>query len=92
MLSTLQAQKAQKEGRILLATQAIQNHQKLRVYRAAKLYSAPHSTLQDRLAGAQPQAISNAQKRKLLPTEEQALVQWILDLDRRGFPPQIIDV
>jgi len=87
MLSTLQAQKAQKEGRILLATQAIQNHQKLRVYRAAKLYSAPRSTLQDRLAGAQPQAISNARKRKLLPTEEQALVQWILDLDRRGFPP-----
>jgi hypothetical protein len=92
MHSTLQAQKAETEGRIILATQAIQNDQKLTVRKASRLYNAPRSTLQNRLAGIQPQAIFNARKRKLLPTEEQTLVKWILDLDRRGFPSHIIDV
>ena len=82
----------QKEGRLSLAIAAIQRDQIQHVYSAAKLYNTPLSTLQDRLAGALPQAAANAKKRKLLLTEEQSLVQWILDLDRRGFPPQIIDV
>ena len=82
----------QKEGRLALATAAIQNNRKLRVYKIAKLFNTPRSTLRDRIAGSLPQAAANAQKRKLSTTEEQSLVQWILDLDRRGFPPQVIDV
>jgi hypothetical protein len=58
----LQAEKAQKEDRILLAMQVIQNNQNLPVYKAAKLYNASHSTFKDHLAGAQSQAISNTQK------------------------------
>jgi len=85
--SAIQPQLPQTEGRLLLATAAVQNDKNLRIYRAARLYSTPQSTLRDRLAGALPQATSNAKKRKLLPTKEQSLVQWILDLDRRGFPP-----
>ena len=87
-----QSQSLQKEGRLSLAVAAIQREQIQHVFSAAKLYNTPLSTLQDRLAGALPQAVANAKKRKLLSTEEQSLVQWILDLDRRGFPPQIIDV
>lgn len=56
------------------------------------MYDTPRSTLRGRLAGALPQAAANAQKRKLHPVEEQSLVQWILDLDRRGFPPHVIDI
>jgi hypothetical protein len=92
MASTLQRQLLHKEARLSLATAAIYTKKIQRVYTAAKLYETPRSNLDGRLAGALPQAIANAKKRKLLPTEEQSLVQWILDLDRRGFPPQIIDV
>lgn len=52
----------------------------------------PRSTLQTRLQGVHPKHATTPVNRKLRPVEEQSLVQWILDLDRRGFPPQIIDV
>jgi hypothetical protein len=86
------AQQAQKEGRLALSKQAFQTSQKLSQRRVVKLYNIPRSTLQGRVNGSLPQATANAQKRKLSPTEEQSLVDWILHLDQRGFPPQIIDV
>jgi hypothetical protein len=87
-----QLQSAQKEGRLRLAISVLQAHKNLRVRRVSALYNTPRSTLQDRLAGALPQAAANTKKRKLSLLEEQSLVRWILDLDRRGFPAQIIDV
>ena len=56
------------------------------------LYDAPRTTLRRRLRGTQPRSETASVNRKLSATEEQSLVQWILDLDRRGFPPYIIDV
>jgi hypothetical protein len=82
----------QKEGRLSLASQSLQRRQIKSQRRAAKLFSIPRSTLYNHLQGSQPQATANAQKRKLHPVEEQSLVQWILDLDQRGFPPQVINV
>ena len=85
--SATQPRLAQTEGRLVLATAVLQSDKNLHVRRVSCLYDTPRSTLRGRLAGALPQAAANATKRKLLPTEEQALVLWILDLDRRGFPP-----
>jgi hypothetical protein len=85
-------QQAQKEGRLVLSVRAIQAGQISSTQKAAHLYNVPRSTLRRRVTGTLPQAVTNARKRKLHPTEEQSLVDWILDLDRRGFPPQIIDV
>jgi hypothetical protein len=85
-------QQLQKEGRLALSMQAIQTRQVSSLRQAVRLYDIPRTTLRDRVKGALPQAASNAQKRKLHLLEEQSLVQWILDLDRRGFPPQLIDV
>lgn len=62
------------------------------VRRVAQLYDVPRSTLRGRLKGRLPPSTINVRKRKLSPTEEESLVQWILDLDQRGFPPLIIDV
>ena len=92
MPTTQRTQKLQREGRLSLSTQAIQNRQIKSLRQAARLYSIPETTLRRRVRGALPQAAANAQKRKLSPTEEQSLVEWVLGLDQRGFPPQIIDV
>ncbi|RYN49874.1 hypothetical protein AA0114_g6412 [Alternaria tenuissima] len=58
----------------------------------ARAYDVPESTLRTRLRGVYPRSEIVSVNRKLLTTEEQSLVQWILDLNRRGFPPYIIDV
>ena len=52
----------------------------------------PESTLRTRLHGVKPRSEIVSARRRLSPIEEHSLVQWILDLDRRGFPPHIIDV
>jgi hypothetical protein len=50
------------------------------------------STLRTRLRGILPKRETILVNRKLSPVEEQSLVHWILELNRRGFPPQIIDM
>ena len=85
-------QQLQKEGRLALSKQAIQSKQVSSYRKAAQLYDVHPSTIHRRVKGALPRAARNAQKRKLHQLEEQSLIQWILELDRRGFPPQTIDV
>jgi membrane-bound lytic murein transglycosylase B len=92
MTSTQNQESRQKEGRLLFAKQAVQNNRISSIRKAATSYDIPRTTLQRRLDGTASQSASNSQKRKLQPSEEKALVEWILSLDRRGFPPQIIDV
>jgi hypothetical protein len=92
MTSTQRALQLQKEGRLNLSKQALQLKQISSCSKAAVLFNVPRSTLHDRVHGALPQATANLKKRKLDTLEEQALVEWILDLNQRGFPPQIIDV
>ena len=92
MTSTQPDQLPQKEARLLLAKQAFQKNQFSSLLRAATLYNIPRTSLRERLRGRIPLSKSNTRKRKLKSSKEQALVQWILDLNRRGFPPHIIDV
>ena len=49
--------------------------------KATKSYDVPRTTLRRRIKESTSIAELNLQKRKLKPSEEQALVQWILDLD-----------
>jgi hypothetical protein len=55
-------------------------------------FDMPRSTLQTRVSGTQPRLEVRPANYKLSPIEEHSLVQWILDLNQRGFPPHIIDV
>ena len=79
---------AEQEGRILLAISDLQNQRILRVAQAASVYNIPRTTLQRRLRGIQQRSEIRANNHKLTQFEEESLVKWVLDLDRRGLPPR----
>ena len=85
-------QLSQKEGRSLLAVQALQLRRVKSQREAARLYDVSRTTISRRLQGIHPRGETTHVNLKMTPTEEQSLVQWILDLNQRGFPPYIIDV
>ena len=86
------AKKPINEGDIQLAVQAIKRDATLSQRRAAKIYRVPQSTLSDRLAGASPRRDCAPNSTKLTSTEELVIVQHILKLDERGYPPRLTDV
>jgi hypothetical protein len=55
-------------------------------------YDVPFELLRTRLNGVTSRRDSTPNSQKLTPYEESALVQYILDLDSRGFPPRPQDV
>jgi hypothetical protein len=79
---------AEQEGRILLAISDLQNKKISNIGRAAKIYKVPRTTLRDRLKGTQQRSQTRANSHKLTEFEEDSLVKWILDLDKRGLPPR----
>jgi hypothetical protein len=81
-----------KEGRMSLAVASFQNNPYQTKRTLAAAFDVIHSTLRTRLRGILPRHETTPVNVKMSPLEEQSLVQWILDLDQRGFPPQIIDV
>jgi helix-turn-helix, Psq domain/Tc5 transposase DNA-binding domain len=81
-----------KEARVLMAINALQTNKKLSVYRAARIYDVPTTTLRDRIAGATPMPERESKNRLLNKLEEEVLVQHIVDLDNRGFSPRLKDI
>ncbi|KID96092.1 transposase, partial [Metarhizium majus ARSEF 297] len=80
------------ERQIILAYQAIQQNPKLSVRAAAKIYIVPPSTLRDRLNGVTARRDTLPNLRKLTNLEESTIVEYILDLDSRSFPPRLCGV
>lgn len=85
-------QSTQSESRLLLAIQAIKSDPNLSIRAAARVYSVPYSTLGDRLHGRHSRRDTTPNSRKLTDMEEQVIVQHILDLDSRAFPPRVSSV
>ena len=75
------------ENRITLAIKALDKDASLSVKRAASLYNVPRTSLRDRLAGCISKSDWKPVNRNLTTSEESAILQHILDLDSRGFPP-----
>jgi hypothetical protein len=77
------------EARILLALLALQNNPKLSLRRAVTIYEVRYSTLRDRKNGIQARRDCIPNSWKLSNLEEQIIVQFVLDLDSRGFPSRL---
>jgi hypothetical protein len=83
---------ASKERQVNLAIEALKQDPKLSQRRAAAIYRVPQKTISDRRAGRPSRADSIANSLALDDNEEQVIVEHILYLDERGFPPRLSDV
>ncbi|EDN95913.1 hypothetical protein SS1G_12118 [Sclerotinia sclerotiorum 1980 UF-70] len=81
-----------KEAQMLLAIEGIRKDKKLSIRKAAKLYNISHTTLIRRMNGLTPHTEFRPKSHNLTDLEEEVLIQYILDIDERGFSPRISDV
>ena len=77
-----------KESQIILAIEAIRQDKKLSRRKAAAIYNVPEATLRYRMNGRASKLESRPAAHRLTITEEEAVIQYILDLDTRGFAPR----
>ena len=77
------------ESQLILAIQAIQKDPTLCHRAAARIYSVDHWKLGHRIPGMCARCDIPANSRKLTDLEESVLVQYILDLATKGFPPRL---
>jgi len=80
------------EARIILVIEAIHIYKKMSIRRIVQTYDVPQFTLCDRMKGCIPKTEEHNVRYNLTPTEEDIIIQYIFDLDSRGFPPRIDDV
>ena len=77
------------EAKVILALEALRNDPKLSLKAAAKLYSVPYTTLHRRRAGKPARRDIPANSRNMTDLEEQTIVQYVLELSIRAFPPRL---
>jgi hypothetical protein len=80
------------ESQIILALQALKKDPKLSLRAAAKIYSVDHTKLSRRQRGIRPRRDTTANSRKTTDLEESVILEYILDLDSKGFPPRLSGV
>jgi hypothetical protein len=81
-----------RESRVLLALEARKNDPKLSIRAAAKIYKVAERTIRRRRDGTTARCDTPANSRKLTDIEEQTLVDYIIDLISRAFPPRLSGV
>jgi hypothetical protein len=82
----------QEDGRVDLALQAYTLGQFRSLRRAAAAFNVKHQRLSNQLHGISSRAQTRPNCQKLTATEEQTIIQYILNLDSRGFAPRLYEV
>ena len=77
----------EREGRLLLAINALQNGQIPNAYQASRIYRVNYNTLKCRINRRACRADTLANGRNLNHNEEALLTEWILNLASCGFLP-----
>ena len=77
------------ESRVVLALQALQDDESLSVLATAKAYNVNRMTLTRRRAGRLSRRDTTPKSRRLTDSEENAIVQYIVELVARSFPPRL---
>jgi hypothetical protein len=73
----------------ILALEALKKDPKVSLSATAKLYSVPYTAPYDRRAGRPARHDLLANSRRLTDSEEKSIVQYVLELDARSFPPRL---
>ena len=85
-------QAVQNERNLMLAIQARQQDRNLSARAAARTYNVSLTTLTRRSKGITSRRDTMPNSRKLTDLEESTILQYILDLDSRSFPPRLSGV
>jgi hypothetical protein len=80
------------EASIHNAMQALKQDANLTIPRPAITYSVLERTLRRRRNGTLSQCDCKPKSMKLLLTEEEAIIQYVLELDARGSPPKLASI
>jgi hypothetical protein len=72
-----------------MAVEAIEKNKNLSIRAVARLYNVPEATIRYRRTGRSVRRDLLANSRKLTDLEERTIVQYILELDVRVFPPRL---
>ena len=75
-----------------MALEALKNDKNLSLREAAKIYNVSRTTLTQRRAGKPARRDIPANSRNLTDLEEQTIVQYVIELDTRAFPPRLSGV
>ena len=84
----IQTQKA----RVILAIKAIRSNKKISYRAAAQLYNVPEATVRFRMSGRTTMANRHPKAQNLTAIKKDVIIEYILHLDARGYPPLIGDV
>ena len=77
------------ESRVILALQALQRDKNLSIRSAAKIYNIPATTIRHRRDGRTARRDTRPNSTKLTESEEEAIVQYVIELVTRSFPPRL---
>jgi hypothetical protein len=88
IITKLQMTRTWNESDMLLAVQIVRQNPKSKITKIARIYRVPRTTLSRRVHGILSKHDTFNPTQKLTKLEEEVIVQYILNLDSRAFPPR----